>query len=119
MSYDSTLPSNRDWVRFLIQDTDTTAHLITDDEIDAVLADQIATGEATKYYAAADCLSVLLAKWMGAGRGVVEKMVSKLRIEYGADTSATEALQAQIADFRRRGADRTVPSTESRILMVS
>lgn len=103
-SYDSALPTNRDHVRFLIGDTDTSAPKLQDEEIDAVIEAETATGAALKYYAAARCLSVLYARWAGKGAGVMEKQVSKLRIKRGIDQSAGEALDALICELRERGA---------------
>jgi hypothetical protein len=67
-----------------------------DEEITAVLADQLASGDGAKYYAAADCLSSLLASWVSKGDGVLEKEVDDLRIKYGAGSSAAEAVNAMI-----------------------
>lgn len=38
MSYDDTLATDLDWARFQLGDTDTSAELLTDDHIEAVLA---------------------------------------------------------------------------------
>jgi hypothetical protein len=105
-TYDPTLPTDRDWVRFLISDTDVVANAqLQDEEIDAVVADETATGEALKYYAAARCLSVLFQRWTSSGHGVIEKQVLQLRIRRGMNESAVIALQGLICDFRKRGAD--------------
>lgn len=103
-TYDTSLPADRDHVRFLIGDTDTSAALFQDAELDAVLEEETATGKALKYFAAARALGILQARWASAGKGVVEKQVSKLRIKRGVDQSSAEALDKRICELRERGA---------------
>lgn len=105
-TYDPTLPSDADHVRFLVGDTDITAALFQDEEIAAVLAEETATGDALKWFAAASLLSILSARWASAGRGVFEKQVGRLRIQYGGQGSgdALAVLAARISEMRRRGA---------------
>lgn len=109
-TYTDTLPTNKDWVRFLISDTDVSSAFFTDEEITAVLAEETSSGTALKYYAAASCLSTLLARWQSAGKGIREKMVSRLRIRYGAEDSVHETLSARIKELRKEGAERAAPS---------
>ena len=75
-TYDASLPSDKDWVRFLIGDRDVTNARISDEEITAVLAE-----EANKYCAAARCAQLAFA----GTQGVTMKAVDDLRIEYGDD----------------------------------
>jgi hypothetical protein len=109
-TYDPELPSNRDHVRFLIGDTDTAAALLSDEEIDAVITAETATGDALKYYAAARCLEALVTRWASAGHGVVEKQVSKLRVRRGLGESAGAVLERAIRELRKRGSYLLSPS---------
>ena len=97
-TYSPSLPTAKDWVRFLIGDTDTTASLLDDQEILAVIAE-----EENKYLAAASCLESLLVRWSSSGRGIVEKQASKLRIKRGVDQSSVAALEEAIARLRATG----------------
>ena len=103
-TYDASHGTDRDWVRHLIGDTDTTSPKLQDETIDAILADEAITGQARKYLAAASALATLRAGWSSLGSGVIEKQVSSLRIKYGADESAVKALDMRIAELRNRGA---------------
>lgn len=94
--------SNLDWVRFTIQDT-VVPEEFTDPEINAVLAEQTAADPGKKYMAAADLLGILLTKWGSLGAGVTEKEVSRLRLKYGTDQEAREAIQTQMTQLRTRG----------------
>ena len=96
-TYDPTLPTDRDWVRFLIGDRSTTFSL-QDEEIAAVLVE-----ESNKYYAAARCASVI----QGLGGGAVRKRVGSLMLEFS--DSADNAYQRLIDDLRRKGADENMP----------
>jgi len=98
-TYEPSLPTDRDWLRLTIGDTATASALLQDEEIDAVL-----TEEANKHLAAAESLSILRTRWNSQGAGVLTKQVSKLRISYGTDSSAAEALDARIKQLRARGA---------------
>jgi hypothetical protein len=103
-TYDSSLGTNRDWVRLLIGDTDTASAQLQDEEIDAILAEEPATGQALKYMAAARALGALHAGWSSQGAGVMEKQVSRLKIKYGVESGASKAVQAKIDELRARGA---------------
>ena len=116
-TYDSTLPDNRNHVRFLLQDVDTPFHF-QDEEIDAVLADESATGAATKYYAAATLLNVL-ASSIAVARGpgnVREKRVSRLTLIWGVDRDTLDALNARISWLRQRGGG--LLATKSKVFRV-
>lgn len=102
VSYDPTLGTDRDWVRFLIGDrvvVPETAAKLTNEEIDAVVAD-----EANKFLAAARCLEALYAQWKAQGADVVEKQVGDLRIRRSDNQSAESAVAALISSLRQRGA---------------
>jgi hypothetical protein len=109
-TYTSTLPTNKDHIRWLVGDTDVTDAQLSDEEITAVLTEQTATGSALKYYAAAACLGAIRSKLAGKGRGVVEKQVSKLRIRYGQGDSVDGAFESRIKELRREGARRLSPA---------
>ncbi len=97
-SYDPSLGTDKDWIRFRLNDTVEASAKLQDEEIEAINAE-----EANKHIAAADCLEALMVRWMSAGEGVMEKQVSKLRIKFGSETSAADALQNRIDELRKRG----------------
>lgn len=110
-TYDPTLPTDADHVRFLVGDTDTTDALFQDEEIAAVLAEEAVTasGQSLKYFAAASLLSMLWARWSAAGQGISAKTVGRLHIEYGNQASVLSALEDRISFLRRRGAFLLMP----------
>lgn len=108
-TYDPTLPTDADHVRFLVGDTDTTDALFQDEEIAAVLAEETASGAALKWYAAASLLSILWARWSAAGHGITEKQVGRLRIQYGSQGSVLGSLADRISFLRQRGAFLLTP----------
>lgn len=110
-TYDSSLPTDKDYVRFLVRDTVPATAQLQDEEIAALL-----TEEGNKYLAAAAALESLLTGWSSAGRGVIEKAVGKLRIRRGLDESADGAIRRYIDQLRTKGADLTV--TPSKIFKV-
>lgn len=97
--------TDRDRVRFLIGDTDTSDAQIEDEEIEWLL-----TEEENVYLAAARALSGLHARWSSLGKGVIEKQTSRLRIRRGFDENASAAIAARIAELRKRGASDTISS---------
>lgn len=106
-TFDPTLPSTRDWVRFLIQDVTVATAMLQDEEIDAVIAEQYqSSSKALKYLAAAECLSVLHLRWMTGGHGVASKKVDQLSIVYGtaAGINVDMAVTMKIKELRARGA---------------
>lgn len=109
-SYDPTLPTNRDHVRLLISDTDSATALFSDEELTSLLADETATGQALKYFAAARCLEILVAKWAGSGRGEIEKQIDTYRVRRGMNENSTESLLAMIKSYKERGAFLLLPS---------
>jgi len=107
VSFDPSLPTDKDWVRLLIGDTDPTDEAVTDATIAALLVEVQAHGasaEAAKYCAAAQAGSVAMAFWMASTGGIVEKVVSKLRIQYagGGTQSALEAYDNYLNGLRQK-----------------
>ena len=93
--------TDKDWVRFLVGDTDVspvTDAMLTDSEIDAILGEQ-----SNKYLAAARALSNLRTRWASAKRGIVEKQVSRLRIRWGYSAATQDAIGSRIAELRALG----------------
>ena len=93
MSYDPTLPSDRDWIRFWIGDTVTTAHVLQDTEIDALLLAE----DGNKYLAAYTAGMVIYSK----RGGLVEKQVGDLRLRWS--ESAGKAYLHHLMLLRERG----------------
>lgn len=110
-TYDAALGSNKDWVRWLIGETDTDASVIADEEILAVLTEETATGQALKYYAAARCLAVLKNRWAKSGDGIVSKRVGDLSRQFGIDAQAGTSVDSLIAEYRKRGARLLSPGS--------
>lgn len=109
-TYDDTLPTDLDWIRFLVGDVDTPdGCFFQDEEINAVIEEvrAISSGPAlsVKYCAAALLWDNLLAR-LGSIRGdgtvgpIVEKMVGRLRLTFGGgrDNTLQEAL-ARYGDY--------------------
>jgi hypothetical protein len=94
-TYDERLATDRDWVRFLIGDRGPTFR-ISDDELDAVLADS-----ANKYFAAADALTSIRDSWTMSTNGIQSKSVDGLSISYG----SVEKVNERITWLRKKGAD--------------
>ena len=104
MPYDSTLPDDLNWVRALIQDTDSASPQLTDTEILAIISEQTATGKALKYFAAADALGILYTRWSGSGKGISNIRIGSLDIAQGVDSSVSSAVQERQKELRIRGA---------------
>lgn len=94
-TYDPTLSSDLDWVRFLIGDrtSDAATAKLQDEEITAVLQE-----EPNKYFAAARCGEQIIAQ----GQGAVSKSVGDLSISYG--DSPESAYRAYLKNLREEGA---------------
>lgn len=110
-TYDGSLlrTSERDWLRFRIGDVNYDAAgdldvILEDEEIDALLVE-----EANKWLAAAEALTSIKLRFASAGRGVLEKQVSRLRIKRGMDSSAAAAMDREIATLRQRGNVKLAP----------
>lgn len=95
-TYDPTLPTDRDWVRFLIGDTDTSAAEISDEEINALLAD---SAYPNRYLAAAAAGDLMGTR---AG-GILSKSLAELSITYGSDSGISFA--DYVGRLRAKGAD--------------
>lgn len=93
-SYAPSLPTPKDWVRFLIGDR-SAPFALQDEEIEAVVAD-----EANTYLAAARCAELV----QGLGKGVVRKRVGTLALEFS--DSPDNAYQRLIDELRQTGAER-------------
>jgi hypothetical protein len=102
-SYDSTLPTNNDWVRFLTGDTDVSSNeekatgnnaRLQDEEIAALLVE-----EKNKYLAAARAGELIIAR----AKGVVEKEVDELRIKYGDNPES--AYRKHLQGLREKGCE--------------
>jgi hypothetical protein len=108
-TYDPTLPTDKDWVRFLTGDRDVTPESdakFQDEEILAVLAE-----EENKYLAAARLAETLLAQSGGA----VEKQVDDLRLRWS--ESPSSAYRQYITGLREKGARLTfIPPSMFRVL---
>lgn len=89
--------SNKDAVRFLIQDTNTSRQLVQDEEIEWMIGQ-----EANIYMAASQICTQLVVK--GGGGGVKRKKVGDLMIEY--DTAFYRALAGSLS---ARGVGHQVP----------
>ncbi len=109
-SYDHDLPTHRDWVRRLTNDTDVPSNCFLDDEeIDALIAESITRfgqGAWTKYSAGADALEMRAQSGaiIEATTGVKRKRVGRLEIEHGAGAIALGELRKQVAKLRAKGA---------------
>jgi len=84
-TYVDTLSTNRDKVRFLVQDTDSTRPLLTDDEIAFLIAEW-----ADVYDAAANAADILAAKF--AGKADYSKSVG--------DLSLNETFSSQASSYK-------------------
>ena len=103
-TYDPALPTDKDHVRFLIGDTAVSVAKLSDEEIAAVISDQLVSGQALKYAAAADCLSSLVGRWASLGAGIKTKMLHQLSRTWGVDESSKTALEDRICWLRERAA---------------
>lgn len=95
-TYDPALPTDKDWVRFLIGDTTVTMTL-SDEEIGALLAEP---EYPNKWLAAAAAGRRILAK----GKGVISKSVAELSLSRAGGTGSAygdlvKSLQEQGAKF--------------------
>jgi len=114
-TYNPSLPTNKDWVRFLTGDREETTGpaytmtkaLLLDEEIAAVVAE-----EANKWLAAARCGEVILAR----GKGAISKAVDGLSISWG--DSPESAYRAHIKGLRVKGCDVLLISNRHFRMMV-
>jgi hypothetical protein len=106
-SYDPTLPSDKDWVRFLIGDRDITSPNLEDEEILAVL-----TEEANKYLAAFRCGNIIFNRGLGA----ITKSVDDLSITYS--DSADSAYMTHLKKLEEEGCRRLLKVSGSSVFRV-
>jgi hypothetical protein len=121
-TYDPTLGSNLDWVRFLTGDTVTTTARLTDEEIDGILAEEAAngaSGPSLKYFAAARALDSTLARNAGDANndGLARKVVEDLELQWGVNGQAGEIIKGKIREYRQRGA--FLLASRTKVVMVS
>lgn len=102
-TYDPLLPTDRDWVRFLIGDRGPTRFVLKDEEIDALLGE-----ESNKYLAAARAGETILAQ----GKDLVSKTVDGLSLTWGS-SSPESAYRKHLARLRQKGAERTMTSPKT------
>lgn len=105
-TFDSSLLTDKDWVRQLIGDT-ASPFALDDETILAIIAEVTANGAATagiKYCAAAQAGELLAAGWTASSAGKVEKAVSKLRIQYGGGGggSAIDVYNTYLAGLKQK-----------------
>lgn len=109
-TYNHDLPTHRDWVRRLTNDTNVPSNcFLEDEEIDALVADSItAYGEGawTKYSAGAEALEMRAqtGALIEADDGIKRKRLGRLEIERGEGSKALGELRKQAARLRAKGA---------------
>lgn len=121
-TYDPTLATDADWVRFHTGDVNVASAVLSDEEIAAVLADIAAdngaSGIALRLLAAVRCLESAqaraFAKSAGSG-GLSEKTVEGLTLKWGVDASTVGGWRSKIDDLRRQAAFHLAPKG-SRVL---
>ena len=117
-TYDPTLPSDKDWVRLLIGDTDVSSPVLSDEEILGIIAEEVSIngqGIWTKYLVAARAGWVILAADGGSG-SVVSKTVGNLSLSYGGSSSADSAFRAHLQSLKERGAVLLLRSSGSHLI---
>jgi len=96
-TYNPTLVSDKDWVRFLCGDRDVTAAKLQDEEITALLVE-----EQNKYLAAARACDVIVAR----SGGLVVKQVGDLKLQYSG--TGKDAYHEHARQLREKGASLTI-----------
>jgi hypothetical protein len=104
-TYEPTLPSDKDWVRFLVGDRDLTDPALQDEEIDAALLIY-----PNKWIAAAN----LGQRILDAGAGAVSKSVGDLSISYGGLSET--AFSDHLKKLQERGAAELLKQSGSSVL---
>lgn len=99
-NFDASLSTNKDYVRFLIGDTNTNAQLVADETIVAILSN-----EANKFMAAAAIVEALY-KGVTSGGSLEDRKVGETRIRY---QRITDMLML-VGSLRMRGAAHMKPS---------
>ncbi len=112
-SFSPTLPTNKDWVRFLTGDTDTpTGCVLSDEEINAIVAEVIAehgTGIWTKYCASSLAGIALAAVALSTSPSILRKVVGRLSITKQSGVSTHAAYQTHIDGLGARCNELMVP----------
>ena len=99
-SFNAGLGTEKDWVRFLIGDTNSSRQLVNDETIEAVLG-----AEPNRYVAAAE-IAEYLARALTAGGALEDRKVGETRIRY----RRTADLLILAARLRLRGSAHMKPS---------
>lgn len=99
-SFNASLSTDKDWVRFLIGDTDTNAELVADETIEAIL-----TAEMNVYMAGAE-ICEYLARGITKGGTIKDRKVGETKIAY----RTTEDLLMLSHKLRMRGSAYMRPS---------
>ena len=109
-TYNPDLPTDRDWVRRLTNDTDTPDNAFLEDaEIDALVDESIARhgeGAWTKNSAAAEALEMRaqVGALVEAGDGIKRKRIGRLEIERGEGSKAMAELRRNAKRLRAKAA---------------
>ena len=93
-NFDPTLATDLDWVRFLVGDV-AECEQVADVTIEAMLtqsAIDYGTGTWNRYWVAAMVLDAMVIAWRGANKGMSERQVSRLRVEYGGSSGHIDEL---------------------------
>ncbi len=115
-TYDASLGTNKDWVRLFIGDN-SAPMVLTDEEIDGIVAEQTSTGKATKYFAAADALTILYGIFKADRKGVVDRQMGKLRLRFGEDISAENAFNKAAGQLRTKGSFYLARATKNTFVL--
>jgi hypothetical protein len=99
-TYDTALPTDKDWVRFLSGDRNVAKPFLQDEEIAALLQE-----EPNKYYAAARACEAYIAKT----GGIVTKKVAELQLHWTDNSSAKSVFTEYIRSLKERGAEELLP----------
>ena len=101
-TYNATLATDKDWVRFLVGDRNVSEAILEDEEIAALLVE-----EPNKYLAAARAAEAVYSRT----GGIVEKQVGDLQVKYA--SSSSQAYRDHIKALRERGALVLLPKPKS------
>jgi hypothetical protein len=106
-NFNPSLPTDLDWVRFLVGDTGECPKL--DDETIQAIVDaetgRHGTGEWVRYLAAAEVLDAMLVAWRTENKGRSQEQVSKLSIIYGGVGGTMDAMLGEkAANYRVKAA---------------
>lgn len=109
-TYDPGLPTNKDWVRFLVGDKMVASARFEDAEIEALLAAEASNGQSggqssQVYLAAARAIEILYATWQTSTGGIIETQIGGLRLKRGDGESSSKAVAALVKNFRAKGAE--------------